>query len=221
MDNLKYNGQAEQDKFVCNVLKNKTDGFFIEVGSNHPININNTYVLESSLNWKGIMFEWQKEKFENLYKKHRPNSNYVFGDAQKHNYREIFDTYNVPQNIDYLQLDIEPPEKTLNVLKSLNEQVMDDYKFAVVTFEHDYCHQRNIFPRNESREIFKNRGYFLVFGDICNKEPKWVYEDWYVHPDLVDMEYVQALQSKNRSQYVNIGWKDITSTLNWQDIIYE
>ena len=220
MKNIKYKGQAEQDKFVCNVLKNKTNGFFIEVGSNHPIKINNTYVLESTLNWKGIMLEYEREVFEALYKQHRPNSEYLFGDAQQHNYREIFDTYNVPQNIDYLQLDIEPPEKTLNVLKSLNEQVMDDYKFSVITFEHDYAHKQNIIPRNESREILKNRGYFLVFGDVCNKEPRWVYEDWYVHPDLVDMEYVQALQSKNRSQYGS-GFKEITSTLNWEDIIYQ
>ena len=220
MNTIKYNGQAEQDKFVCNILKNKTNGFFIEVGSNHPIEINNTYLLESTLNWGGIMLEYDKQTFEALYKQHRPNSEYLFGDAQQHNYREIFDTYNVPQNIDYLQLDIEPPEKTLNILKSLNEQVMNDYKFAVVTFEHDYAHRQNIIPRNESREIFKNRGYHLVFGDICNKKPRWVYEDWYVHPDLVDMDYVQALQSKNRSQYGG-GFKEITSTLNWEDIIYQ
>jgi len=219
MDNLKYNGQAEQDKFVCNVLKNKTDGFFIEIGSNDPIIINNTYVLESSLNWKGIMFEWAK-KFEESYKLHRPNSNYVFGDARKHNYREIFDTYNVPQNIDYLQLDIDPPHKTLNVLQILDQQIMDDFKFATITFEHDYCHTASLSFRNTSRKILLNRGYYLVFGDISNKKPINIFEDWYVHPDLVDMDYVQALQSKNRSQYVS-GFKEITSTLMSKDIIYE
>ena len=216
---MKYNGQAEQDKFVCNVLKNKTNGFFVEVGSDHPIKINNTYVLESILNWKGIMLEYKREAFEALYKQHRPNSEYLFGDAQQHNYLEIFDRYNAPQNIDYLQLDIAPPHKTLNVLKCLDEQVMNNYKFAIITFEHDYAHGKNITPRNESRQILNNRGYFLVFGDICNKEPRWVYEDWYVHPDLVDMEYVKTLQSKNYPQYSS-GFGEIASTLNWQDIIY-
>jgi hypothetical protein len=219
MKKIIYNGQSRQDKFVCNILKHKTDGFFVEVGSQYPRRINNTYVLESSLGWKGLMFEWRREMFENLYKRHRPNSNHVFGDAQQHNYREIFNTYNAPQNIDYLQLDIEPAIKTLNVLKLLDEQVMNDYKFSVITFEHDYCHNKNLIFRNTSREILKNRGYHLVFGDICNKRPRWVYEDWYVHPDLVDMEYVQVLQSNNRSQYGR-GFKEITSTLSWQDIIY-
>ena len=147
------------------------------------------------------------------------HSNYIFGDAQNHNYYDIFDKYNVPHNIDYLQLDIEPPRKTLNVLKSLDEQVMDDYKFATITFEHDYCHTRDINPRNESRKILLNRGYYLVFQDICNADPQKVYEDWYVHPDLVDMDYIKTLQSKNESQYES-GIAEIKLTLNWQNIIY-
>lgn len=217
---MQFRGQARQDEFVCNVLKNKANGFFVEVGSFHPIHINNTYLLETSLNWRGLMFEWEQDAFEALYKQHRPNSNYIFGDAQLHNFREIFYTHQVPQSVDYLQLDIEPPHKTLNVLKALDEQVMDEYRFSVITYEHDYCHKKNIIPRNESRKILETRGYYLVFEDICNKEPKWVYEDWYVHPDLVDMEHVKALQSRNRSHRAG-GYGEITSTLNWQDIIYE
>ena len=219
MNILTYYGQAEQDKFVCKILKNKTDGFFIEVGSHTPIRINNTYLLESSLNWTGIGFEFKRKKFERLYKKHRPNTNYVFGDAQQHNYREIFNTYNAPKNIDYLQLDIEPPIATLNVLKALDVQVMDDYKFATITFEHDYCKNKDIVPRNESREILEDRGYYLVFEDITNRQVSSVYEDWYVHPDLVDMDYVEKLQSDNLSNY-GPGFGVVSKTLKWQDIVY-
>ena len=43
-----FKGQAEQDKFVLNMLKNKKNGFFLEIGSNHPININNSYILEKN-----------------------------------------------------------------------------------------------------------------------------------------------------------------------------
>lgn len=56
-----FNGQAEQDKFVLNILNNKKNGFFLELGSNHPIIINNTYVLEKEYNWKGIMVEYDKK----------------------------------------------------------------------------------------------------------------------------------------------------------------
>lgn len=216
---MQFRGQARQDEFVCNVLKNKTNGFFVEVGSSDPIDINNTYLLETSLNWRGLMFEREQDAWEALYKQHRPNSNYIFGDARLHNFRKIFDTHRVPQSVDYLQLDLEPLH-TLNVLKTLDKQVMDEYRFSVITYEHDYCHGKNIIPRNESRKILGARGYYLVFEDICNKEPRYVYEDWYVHPDLVDMEHVKALQSRNRS-HRGPGHREITSTLNWQDIIYE
>ena len=217
---LKFNGQAEQDKFVCNVLKNKTNGFFVEVGSHHPININNTYVLENSLSWRGLMFEWAQERFEDLYKKHRTNSDYIFGDAQYHDYYEILENHEAPKFIDYLQLDIEPPEKTLNVLKNLDSKVMDEYKFAVVTFEHDYCHGLQSQPRLASRQIFKNRGYELVFADVHNTEPKYVYEDWYVHPNLVDMDYINNLISLNMEVYEDSPYEVIHKSINWQNIIY-
>jgi hypothetical protein len=44
------------------------------------------------------------------------------------------------------------------------------------------------------------------------------YEDWYVHPDLVDMNYVNFLIENNKKHYVN---NDITGkTINWEDIQY-
>ena len=68
-----YNGQVLQDKFVVSVLKNKQNGFFLEIGSNHPKLINNSYVLEKELNWKGIMVEYDQQ-WETQYKLERPNS---------------------------------------------------------------------------------------------------------------------------------------------------
>ena len=57
-----FNGQAGQDKFVINILKEKCNGFFLEIGSNDPIEINNSYILEKKYNWKGIMIEYDKNK---------------------------------------------------------------------------------------------------------------------------------------------------------------
>ena len=58
-----YLGQSHQDKFVLNVLKEKKNGFFVELGSNHPINVNNTYLLEKNYDWKGIMIEYEASHF--------------------------------------------------------------------------------------------------------------------------------------------------------------
>ena len=219
MDELKYNGQAEQDKFVCHILNNKVNGFFVEIGSHHPIVINNTYFLEMGLNWSGLMFELEERKFKNLYEQYRLNSNYIFGDAQVHDYISIFKKYKVPKIIDFLQLDIDPPVKTMNLLKNLNSGVLNDYKFAIITFEHDYYRKQNNTPRIVSRKILNEKGYYLVFEDIAHKDPNRPYEDWYVHPDLVDMNYVKALQSYNLNNYKpSIG--DVKKALHWKDICY-
>jgi len=62
--NNSYQGQSRQDKFVVNVLKEKRNGYFLEIGSNHPIKINNTYVLEKNYNWKGIMIDYKSSFFK-------------------------------------------------------------------------------------------------------------------------------------------------------------
>ena len=77
-----FNGQAEQDKFVLNMLKNKKKGFFLEIGSNHPVNINNSYILEKNYEWTGIMIEYS-DKWLNDYKKLRPNSIHIINTATK------------------------------------------------------------------------------------------------------------------------------------------
>lgn len=197
-----WGSQACQAPFVALMTSLKKHGFFIEIGSNHPIEINNTYKLEKVFGWKGLMFELQKEKFKKLYAEHR-SSQPIWGDATIHNYKEIFEKHNVPKVVDYLQLDIDPSHVTLKALNNLNESVMDDYKFSVVTYEHDFSQTGDPTPRLKSREIFEDRGYFPVFKDVANNKVHCVFEDWYVHPDLVDMEIVEKLQFKNKNLYQN------------------
>jgi hypothetical protein len=214
----KYNGQAEQDKFIINVLKGKQNGYFLEIGSNDPIKINNTYLLEKKYNWKGIMIEYDSS-FLSSYKEHRNNSIHVINDATVIDYKNLLDSNTMPLNFDYLQLDLEPGNgSTIKTLEKLNTEIFDKYKFATITFEHDiYCTNFGN-TRLRSREIFTSRGYICVFEDIHNIEPKYVYEDWYVHPDLVDMDYIKELQNKNSNKYV---FNSITEkSINWQGIEY-
>jgi len=218
MTDVVYNGQAEQDKFVLSVLKGKRDGFFLEIGSNEPIFINNTYLLESRYNWKGIMVEYEKSFFQS-YKTHRPNSVHILSDATAIDYKALFETNNVPMTIDYLQIDLEVNDgTTIAALEKLDREVMDNYKFSVVTFEHDIYNSHTDYTRTKSREIFGKRGYFRVFSDINNRGTH-PYEDWYVHPDLVDMSYIQQLQSQNVHKYRITNIPNIQS-INYQDIEY-
>ena len=221
-----FNGQAEQDKFVLTMLKNKKNGFFLEIGSNHPININNSYILEKNYDWKGIMVEYNN-RWITKYKLHRPNSIYIINDATKIDYKSLFETNNININIDYLQIDLEANNgSSLNTLKKLNVEVMDKYKFATITFEHDIYNTNYLNTRVESRKIFENRGYIRVFSDINNKG-KNPFEDWYIHPDLVDMKLVNEVINKNKKNYkTNVkAYKYfneslVNKSINWQDIEY-
>ena len=64
-------------------------------------------------------------------------------------------------------------------------------KFAVVTYEHDFYSVGEPY-RKQSREIFKAHGYHMVCSDVMGHGLP--YEDWYIHPDLVDVASVAHLQ---------------------------
>ncbi len=213
-----YNGQAEQDKYVLNILKNKENGVFLEIGSNDPIKINNTYLLESKYGWRGIMVEYNESYLE-LYKIHRKNSIHIIDDARNVDYAKILKDNNIPKNIDYLQIDLEAGNgSTIETLQVLDRTIMDEYKFATITFEHDIWCTNYKNTRNVSREILNRRGYVCVFADIHNTAPQYVYEDWYVNPELVDMEYVKELIERNVGRYVK---NEITGvSIDWQGIEY-
>jgi len=197
-----YNGQVLQDKFVVSILKNKQNGYFLEIGSNHPKLINNTYVLEKELNWKGIMIEYDNS-WISYYNLERPNSIYIINDATKINYNELLSYYNAPKNIDYLQIDLEVSNRsTLTTLELLNNNVFNEYKFATVTFEHDIYDGDKFNTRLDSRKIFLNRGYILVFPDVRNGQ--YAFEDWYIHPELVDINYINKIKSEQSLDYNDI-----------------
>ena len=177
----------------------KKNGYFVEIGSNEPIYINNTYVLENTYEWKGIMVE-MNESYLPSYKIHRPNSIHVIQDACQIDYKQLFVTNNVPSNIDYLQIDLEVNNgSTMQTLKKLENDVFDMYKFATITFEHDIYETNFDNTREASRDIFHKNGYYCVFEDVCHHDRP--FEDWYVHPNLVDMNYVKELQKRNQTNY--------------------
>jgi hypothetical protein len=226
-----YKGQALQDKFILSILNHKQNGYFLEIGSNHASYINNTYLLETQYNWKGIMID-SDPNHEDSYKALRPNSNYVMTDATTINYKNLLKNL-FPNHMDYLQIDLEPGNlSTLKTLHNLNATIFDDYKFATLTFEHDIYQVQNIndsyyTTREESRRIFNERGYIRVLSDVNNdgwtylqnrrvtlekgeflnmslSAPKtglYPFEDWYVHPDLVNMEYINTFIEKNKKHY--------------------
>ena len=200
---VSYNGQVAQDAFVISCLGRKTGGTFVEIGSNHYKDDNNTYFLETKYKWTGLMVEYDA-KFEEGYKAHRPGSKYIINDATKIDFAKEFEHMKFGNNIDYLQIDLDVNNRsTLQTLENLDASVMDKYKFATITFEHDIYTGDFFNTRAKSREIFAKRGYVLIFPDVRGITGI-AFEDWYAHPELVNPTYIDKLKTKASLVYTDI-----------------
>lgn len=154
--------QAGQDKFVLDRIG--ANGTYLEIGAAYPIVYNNTYLLELN-GWKGLSIDFEPMYLEQWKVRNNP---IVIADALTYNYPDV-DRY------DYLQLDIDPTEKTFALLQKL----LKEYKtrYSIITFETDaYLDNRFVEP---SRKLLSDYGYKLEVADvIC--EGYGAFEDWYI-----------------------------------------
>lgn len=165
-ETVELNGYPEsqsnqrQDDFVAAVLKQKVGGSFVEIGSNHPVTCNNTYLLEKRFGWKGLALEINKH-YVDMYNNERL-STCVNEDAIKFDYRRYFEENNYSNQIDYLSIDIDTEPKYAN-LKALLQIPLSTYRFNVITIEHasivDFTFKN---MRDAQRLILESYGYKLV-----------------------------------------------------------
>jgi hypothetical protein len=197
-----FHSQARQDEFVLWCLDNKRGGTFVEIGSNEPITINNTYVLEKEFGWRGLMVEYEA-RFLPKYKEHRPNSVYMIEDASEIDYCSAFKWAKLPKEIDYLQIDLEADNRsTLNALEAVEKAMEAGYTFKVVTFEHDIYRGDFFNTRLSSRAIFEKHGYIRLFSDVCNDNLP--FEDWYIHSSLCGEEVWCPFVSTESEESTNV-----------------
>lgn len=201
---MESKSQAGQDQFVLYVTNYKRDGTFLEIGASDPVTINNTYILEKEYNWMGIMVE-HNDVYATEYALVRPNSIAILKDATTIDYPTYL-KWTTPSNVfnfDYLQIDLDVENRsTLTTLELLDETVFPSYTFAAVTFEHDIYRGDYFSTRSRSREIFEKNGYVRVFSDVRNDNNP--FEDWYVHPSLVEMDRIQPLITDESLEYTLI-----------------
>ena len=65
--------QGGQDIYVTRILKEKREGYFVEVGANNGYLMSNTYLLEKNYGWKGICVEATPYRITELIN-NRPNA---------------------------------------------------------------------------------------------------------------------------------------------------
>ena len=202
--------QIGQDKWVYQTLENKKNGFFLDVGCNHPIQLSNTFFLEKYYGWTGIGIDIDLSYCNEDWKKERPNTKTYEHDALTIDYIKILEENNAPEFIDYLSIDLEPAELTLECLYKIP---FEKYKFRTITFETDRFREDNIpyrsfgdpllYPNGHtvrvgtrtdiSRKYLKDLGYLLVV--YANPQ-----DDCYIHEDYARERDVLKKQEKQNER---------------------
>ena len=202
------NSRENQDLFVLSVLDKKIEGTYVEIGSAWPIKSNNTYLLESEFYWQGISFD-NDSSFVNEFNYIRKNQ-CVLADATELDYSAIFEECGLNTHIDYLQLDIDPPDNTFKVLNLID---FNKYSFSVITYEHDLSAGGKS-ECLESRKILESYGYTRVISDVMHGDT--IFEDWYINekymPNNNWKEFIGE-QVKMNNEDINIKYKKLFEKL--------
>lgn len=168
--------QMGQDLWVLDVLSEKKNGTFVDIGCATPFFLSNTSFLETEYNWRGVGIDLTP--FNGTYYDHyypmypdeikndpsmrswdtRKNTRVYEADATSFDYLKCFQENNLPPIIDYLNVDLEPPNITLQAFLAIPH---DKYKFRTITFEHD-SYRAGTSWLDHTREIISSYGYKLV-----------------------------------------------------------
>jgi hypothetical protein len=185
---FKSRSQAFQDIYVQATSMGHKFRHYLEIGSAHPEQASNTFALEKS-GWTGCSIEINSDLVDEFLKIRQ--GHVICADALSLDYRDLLVKLEFPPQIGYLQIDIDPAEISLKCLTSIP---FNDYRFAVITFEHDsYVSGRAV--KNESRNFLQKMGYVLVRKDV-EWAPGKPFEDWWVHPELVPIDYWKSFEGK-------------------------
>lgn len=185
--------QVMQDMFVLTMLNGKRNGTYLEIGAADPYEKNNTVLLEKQFDWTGVSIEILESESEK-FKKERKNP-IINKNALDIDYNQLLKEYNFGETIDYLQVDCEPPKTTYEIMTKIP---FDKYKFAVITFEHDYYADCTKLYKDLSRKFLISKGYVLVGSGISPMEGA-SFEDWWVHPDLVRHDIIDMFKNNEET----------------------
>jgi len=179
--------QSYQDLFVLMALDGKEGGSWIEIGCAHPTYGNNTKLLEE-LGWNGVSIDIDTNVISN-WAGNRTTVPYQM-DATKIDWDKmpIWELNNIT---DYLQIDVDPPNISYEVLLNIP---FWKHKFKVITFEHDHYADDTQSIKDKSRKYLQSFGYELVVSNV-SPDDYCDYEDWWVHPDLVDRKIINIMKA--------------------------
>lgn len=169
-----------QDMFVLSILNGKRAGYYIELGAGYPFFTNNTALLETEFEWKGLSYEIKDSLCYDFSEKRK--NPILMKDVLKTDLKQDFIDHCVPSFVDYLQIDCD--EASLELLDKIP---FDSYQFGIIHYEHD-VYQCPIEEKLKSETILSSKGYIKLVNNIAFNQ-KDGYEDWWVHPKIFKQEF--------------------------------
>jgi len=173
--------QEGQDKLIHDILENKRNGTFVELGASNGVTSSNSYVLENKYGWTGLCIEANKRFFKELIKNRNCKMvNSLVSDSEKEllfnndgatgmvgdngepmqaqPLAQIMRENDMPAVVDYLSLDVEGHEETV-----LYNFPFDEFKFKVMTIERpsDRLHEKLLSSGYELHLVIKPKGNWL------------------------------------------------------------
>ena len=187
----KNHSETHQDLMAISVHNGKRNGTYLEIGSCLPYKGNNTALLEETFEWRGVSVDFDP-RFITEFNNARKNKA-ILHDATTLNYTQVLQSMDFPTDIDYLQLDCDPPNITYDILLKIP---FDKYRFGFITYEHDFYNNKNLPYRDWSRSYLIDKGYVPIASDVAvSWDRTKSYEDWWIHPELVDPVIFKKLKA--------------------------
>jgi hypothetical protein len=180
------------DEFAARLFDFKRNGTYVDIGSAHSRDHNNSNYLDLQLGWRGLCVE-RESRYNDSYVD-RKNCTYINGDALALDYTEIFTKMAMPSSIDYLSVDVDVLD--LEVAKIL---LNTNYRFKIIGIEHD-AYQYGDKYRIPQRELFLSKGYVLTCADMFVRHPDIVecpFEDWYLDPQYFSDDVIEKVKSNS------------------------
>jgi hypothetical protein len=191
IENIKKNYSKHlQDMWVLACLNGKRNGTYLEIGAGNPFVHNNTALLETEFDWKGISIEWSAHLAYDFAQ--RRTNTIINANALDIDFEDLLVKHCMENTIDFLQIDTD--ETSIQVLRNIP---FHRYKFNVVQFEHD-AYRLGDDIRAEARQIMKNNGYEIVCQNL-SFQPNAEYEDWFVHRSIIDNIPHELFKSDERN----------------------
>jgi hypothetical protein len=195
LDNINASySQAMQDIFILTFLNGKSNGTYLELGASVPIHFNNTYLL-SKVGWTGVSID-NEEILIPGWKKDRPRSSFICQDAFSIDYKELFNQHNLPDQIDFLQIDVDHHNQhnLLNLLFSTG------HRFSLIMYETDLYYKGRI-EKEKAEEILIKHNYKRLVENIVIKDLSLgqhvPFEDWWIDSDYINTDIQEKFLTLN------------------------